>query len=201
MKNKRTFVGLFVILALLCLGIGYAAVTKTLTINGGISTGDEEALKENFVVYFSAVSKETTNAQGATVTANVDAAAKATSTSFSVSNMNVVGSSVVLTYTIKNDSTDLYAFVDKVRIGITEGGVENITDTTSGTPIKIGENGRGVGYFNVTTEWLMGAQLDPNGGTTTLVIRIEMTSTPINVVDYNFTIYFDCRANTFGATS
>ena len=32
MKNKKTFVGLFVILALLCLGIGYAAVSKNLVI-------------------------------------------------------------------------------------------------------------------------------------------------------------------------
>ena len=52
MRNKRTFVGLFVILALLCLGIGYAAISKTLTINGGVGTGDSEDLQDNFIVYF-----------------------------------------------------------------------------------------------------------------------------------------------------
>ena len=76
MKNKRTFVGLFVILALLCLGIGYAAISKTLTINGGVSTGEAEDLADNFIVYFSKVEANTDLAEGVTVTANVDAAAK-----------------------------------------------------------------------------------------------------------------------------
>ena len=72
MKNKRTFVGLFVILALLCLGIGYAAISKTLTINGGVATGETTDLYDNFIVYFSKVEVNTDSAKGATVTAKVE---------------------------------------------------------------------------------------------------------------------------------
>lgn len=49
MRNKKTFVGLFVILALLCLGIGYAAVSKTLTITGSASGLVKD---DHFVVQF-----------------------------------------------------------------------------------------------------------------------------------------------------
>jgi hypothetical protein len=201
MKNKRTFVGLFVILALLCLGIGYAAISKTLTINGGVSTGDETALEDNFVVYFAAVSTDTSSAENVTVDATVNAAEKSTSTSFEIENMNIVGSKVILTYTIKNDSNDLYAFVEKVRIGITGLDGENITEVTNGTPVKLGENGRGQGYFNVTMNWEPFAQLDPKGGTTTLTVTVEMINSPINAFTSAFNIYFDCYANTFGYTS
>ena len=201
MKNKRTFVGLFVILALLCLGIGYAAISKTLTINGGVSTGDETALEDNFIVYFAAVSTDTSSAKNVTVDATVNAAEKSTSTSFAISNMNIVGSKVILTYTIKNDSNDLYAFVEKVRIGITGLDGENITEVTNGTPVKLGENGRGQGYFNVTMNWESFAQLDPKGGTTTLTVTVEMINSPINAFTGAFNIYFDCYANTFGYTS
>lgn len=201
MKNKRTFIGLFVILALLCLGIGYAAITKTLTINGEVGTGDESALEDNFIVYFSAVSSDTSSAENVTVDATVNAAEKTTTTSFKISNMNIVGSKVILTYTIKNDSNDLYAFVEKVRIGMTGLDGENITEVTNGTPVKLGENGRGQGYFSVTMNWESFAQLDPKGGTTTLTVTIEMINSPINAFSGAFNIYFDCYANTFGATS
>lgn len=209
MKNRKTLAGLFVILALLCLGIGYAAISKTLTINGGVSTGDETALEDNFVVYFAAVSTDTSSAENVTVNATVNAAEKSTSTSFGIENMNIVGSKVILTYTIKNDSNDLYAFVQKVRIGMTEmvytdgsyQTMENIKEVTNGSPVKLGENGRGQGYFNVTMDWEQFAQLDPKGGTTTLTVTIEMINSPISAFTGAFNIYFDCNANTFGYTS
>lgn len=52
MKNKKYFYGLLVALLLLCAGIGYAAISSTLTINGSASTASDEVLKNNLKVYF-----------------------------------------------------------------------------------------------------------------------------------------------------
>lgn len=50
MKKKKTFIGLALIIAVLVLGVGYAAISnKTLTINGSLSA---TANNENFNVEF-----------------------------------------------------------------------------------------------------------------------------------------------------
>ena len=45
MKNRKNVLIVFAILAILCLGIGYAALTDTLTLTGTINV--EEAQFEN----------------------------------------------------------------------------------------------------------------------------------------------------------
>lgn len=50
-KNRKFYVCLLAIIAFLCLGIGYAALTGTLNINGTISTADAEDLGD-LQVYF-----------------------------------------------------------------------------------------------------------------------------------------------------
>ena len=52
MKNKKYFYGLLVLVLLLCSGIGFAAVTSTLTINGTASTGTDSELANNLKVNF-----------------------------------------------------------------------------------------------------------------------------------------------------
>ena len=52
MKNKKYFYGLLVVLLLLCAGVGFAAVTSTLTINGTASTATDAELANNLKVNF-----------------------------------------------------------------------------------------------------------------------------------------------------
>ena len=52
MKNKKYFYGLLVVLLLLCAGVGFAAVTSTLTINGTASTATDSELANNLKVNF-----------------------------------------------------------------------------------------------------------------------------------------------------
>lgn len=52
MKNKKCFYSLLFIIALSFLGVGYAAITKTLTIKGTATTVDENTLAEQFIVEF-----------------------------------------------------------------------------------------------------------------------------------------------------
>lgn len=52
MKNKKYFYGLLVLVLLLCAGIGFAAVSQDLIINGTATSGDDKALAENLKVNF-----------------------------------------------------------------------------------------------------------------------------------------------------
>ena len=183
MKNKRIFVGLLVILALLCLGIGYAAISKTLTINGGVATGETEDLYENFIVYFSKVDVDTTLADGATVTANVSAAAKSLETTFSIQNMNKVGSKVVLTYTVNNDSEDLYANGPTIYFN------DNLVYANEA--IAVGEVYQADPHFkititpNIVNHIGASGQADPKS-THTITIVVEMTNSPLEKTNYDF---------------
>ena len=183
MKNKRTFVGLFVILALLCLGIGYAAISKTLTINGGVATGETTDLYDNFIVYFSKVEVNTNSAKGATVTANVDATAKSLETTFKIENMNTVGSKVVLTYTVNNDSEDLYANGPTIYFN------DNLVNANEAIPV--GEVYQADPHFkititpNIVNNLGVSGQANPKS-THTITIVVEMTNSPLEKTNYDF---------------
>ena len=190
MKNKKTLAGLFVILALLCLGIGYAAISKTLTINGGVATGEAEDLADNFIVYFSKVETNTDLAEGVTVTANVDAAAKSLTTSFGIENMNKVGSKVVLTYTVNNDSTDLYANGPTIYF--------NGNQVSANEALSVGEVYLADPHFTITVTPNIVNNLGVSGqaapqSTHTITIVVEMTNSPLSAKTYNFefTLVYD----------
>ena len=109
MKNKKTFIGLIVLLAVLMLGIGYAALTNiTLNING-TATGIPDG--SNFVVDFSDdESKIVVDKSKANTNVVVDAKKTGTlKAKLDVSNLTSKGESVTVTYTIENNSKDLNA--------------------------------------------------------------------------------------------
>lgn len=200
MKNKKTLFTLFIVFALLCLGIGYAAILKPLTINGGITTGDADDLSINFIVYFSKVETDTTLANGATTTASVDAAAKSLETTFAIDKMSKVGSKIILTYTVKNDSEDLHG--DGPEIKFTYNSVE--TAMANGDTIEIGTIYNADPYFKVTIKTLSDGvttgQVAAKGEQKVQVI-IEMTNSPVETFNANFTIKLTYNANNIRATS
>ncbi len=106
MRNKKTFVGLFVILALLCLGIGYAAISKSLTISGNVGTGSN--LDDNFKVYFTGIYPDYANApEGVEITVDLDKpGGESLSAGFGVSNLSTVGMSVSFELPVKNGSAN-----------------------------------------------------------------------------------------------
>ena len=193
MKNKRTFVGLFVILALLCLGIGYAAISKTLVIHGGIQTGDTSQLSGNFIVYFSKVEVDTTLAEGATVIANVDPAIKTANTTFTIQNMNKVGSKVVLTYTVQNDSEDLYADGPTIHFGGQQ--------VSANEKISVGEVPQADPEFTVTVTPNIVNHMGISGQASpktshTITIVVEMTNSPLVQTSHSFELCLIYDANT-----
>ena len=109
MKNKKTFVGIALLILVLVLGIAYASITDKLTITGTAkATGDAK----NFTVVFNG---DKTADEGVTATVN----AGADNATMDVSGLTTKGQSKTATFTIQNQSTDLKALVGVTAKSIT----------------------------------------------------------------------------------
>lgn len=99
MKQKRTYITLLLIVALLCLGIAYAAITnQTLKISGSVEATASDA---NFNVKFT---DKSTSGSG-TITAEIDAADTTGRTAtINVSGLTTAGQTATAVYTISNES-------------------------------------------------------------------------------------------------
>ena len=122
--NKRRFVIFaFIAVALLCMGLGYATLVDTLTINGTVgTTADNVENEEVFNVEFTQVTTPTVvdvdSAVAATATVNKDTA------TLVVTNMGIYGESVSAVYTVKNFETSAaYKANVEAVVSITKGGV------------------------------------------------------------------------------
>ena len=164
MKQRRIFIGLFLILAVLALGIAYAAITaQTLTIGGNITASTSDA---NFDVSF--VGDVTTSGDG-TVTGYIDTADKTgRSVVINVSNLTTAGQEAMATVRIKNNSTDVRAKLERPT-------VTHVNDEWFSVEANLAE----------TTYWLPGTGelvLIP-GEETTLGLYIELLDTPATNAD------------------
>ena len=149
MKKRRTLIIPLLLVAALTLGIGYAALSDVLDIQGTaeISAGiAEEAFNQD--VYFSAVAPGT----GITASINPDNNDKAT---FTATGFSQVGDTVSVTYTIKNDSEHYAANV---------------------TPELIQNSN--AAYFNITSDWASTMQTIAAGGEKTITITVELIKLP-----------------------
>ena len=149
MKKRRSLIISFLLVAALALGIGYAALSDVLDIQGTaeISAGiAEEAFNQD--VYFSAVQPGT----GITASINADNNDKAT---FTATGFSQVGDKVQVTYTIKNDSEHYAANV---------------------TP-KLLQNSNEE-YFSISSDWASTMQTIAAGAEKTITITVELVKLP-----------------------
>lgn len=96
MKKKNTFIVVTLLIAVLVLGVGYAAATQNLLING-TATGTQS--DENFNVIFSAATPDSANA-----TAEIDASDSTSRTATMTVQLSKVGDKGSATFTVKNAS-------------------------------------------------------------------------------------------------
>ena len=159
MKKKGTFVGLAIVIAILLLGIGYAAVSHvTLTINGSAKATPSD---NNFKVVITndPTPKAVVNKQAGEITATPTATDTATA-DFDITGMSQKGDKVTLTYTIKNNSADLEAKLGEPVVSFTTGDKD---------------------YFKVTSTLKEGTNpLAANGGTREVEVVVELLKTPID---------------------
>ena len=111
MKNRKRIVVAFMLVAVLLLGVGYAAVTNVLDIQGSVSVSANAAENEfNEDIYFTGVVKDSQvvpsivagDNLGYTANINTNNNDKA---QFTVTGIDETGDSVAITYQIKNDSS------------------------------------------------------------------------------------------------
>ena len=103
MKSKKTILGIVLLIAILLLGIGYAAITDvTLNING---TADATANTDNFIVKFTSATKGT-NCTLAEVSSSDPNGRTAT---MNVSGLQTAGDTATATFVVTNESLDLKA--------------------------------------------------------------------------------------------
>ena len=149
MKKRRTLIISLLLVAALALGIGYAALTDVLDIQGTaeISAGiAEEAFNQD--VYFSKV--EPGSGMTASIVENNNDKGTFTATGFSQ-----VGDKCSVTFTIKNDSEHYAANV---------------------TP-KLLQNSNEE-YFTVSSDWKSTMQTIEAGGEKTITVTVELKKLP-----------------------
>ena len=161
MKKRRTLIISLLLVAALALGIGYAALTDVLEINGSADVyqaAAEEAFNED--VYFSAaVANEDGNV--ASVDANDNDMA-----SFTAKTLKGKGDKVTFTFTIKNDG-DVAALV---------------------TPTFASDGNTNPEYFAVSSDWAGQPRTLAAGASDTYTVTVELLKTPTEAIHGSFHI-------------
>ena len=168
MKRKTGILG--VLIAILLLGIGYAAITAVpLIING---QGTISPAQANFnVVYTNVTTADVTT--GLTVTPEAIPTDGTTTTGFTITGMTKKGDTATLTYTITNKSADLKADLSEATTYITNSNPD---------------------YFDVTPATFATTQLAANGGNTTQTVTVTVKKTPVGDADVTGTFKLELSA-------
>lgn len=156
MKNKRAFIAIMLIVAVLLLAIGYAAISRNLTIGGTVTA---EPNNENFKVHYSGATGTITSTKtGATLSATTDQNLTAT---INASGLDTVGQTVTATFNIINESDDLDANIAVATKEIT---------------------GTNADYFELVSTTLGKNTLTAGGDTTTVTVVLRLKKTPTETV-------------------
>ena len=154
MKNRKRIVVLFLLVAIMLIGVGYAALTDQLTIIGDASIDIASAEKtfDSKVYFLDQVTKTSTG----TWTKDDIASALDDSATFTVNKLAVVNEVSTFTYTIKNDSN--------VSVKVT---IED--KKLSGDNNQLNSNNE---YFNVSYEFSNGGVIASKG---TITVTVTVT--------------------------
>lgn len=161
MKRRRTLITSLLLVAALVLGIGYAALTDVLDINGTADV-NQSAAEDSFNedVYFSAaVANEAGNV------ASVDAGDNDMA-SFTASTLKGKDDYATFTFTIKNDS-DVDAVV---------------------TPTLAADGNTNPEYFSIVSNWNAQPKTIPAGGSETYTVTVTLLKTPTESIHGAFHI-------------
>lgn len=183
MKQKRTYVTLLLIIAILCLGIGYALIGNiTLEIGGTVEASPDAA---NFVVKFK--DKGTANVESGADAASAETTKVSdTKVTLTATGLTAKGDNVTGTWTIQNISPDLLADISIETTQITDD-VDTSIDPEEYFTITTTVNGK------TETENPV-AQLNADGGETTVTVTVELVKTPIDIDKITGTIAVELKA-------
>lgn len=156
MKNRKTVVVAFLLIAAMLLGVGYAALTDTLTIIGNAHidmTTVESTFEAN--IHFSDAQPTSTTGKG---TKEDVASFSDDDATFTANRLAIVGDKSVFTFTIVNEgNVDAEIHVNTTK----QSGAENPSNTNPGA-------------FTVTYEYPEGYVIAAKGGEITVVVTVEV---------------------------
>ncbi len=170
MRNRKTVIVAFMLVAVMLLGIGYAALTDTLTINGtaGVNLDDtSEVFDED--IYFSKV----ISGDGCTAVINDDPDTGTITVADGA--LKEVGDEVIATYTIKSES-DLDVLITKPTVANAK--------ITNNNPE----------YFDVYVNWVPESMTLAAGSTVDVVVTVKLIKTASADQDVTFGITFDAES-------
>lgn len=156
MKNRKTIIVAFLLVAAMAIGVGYAALTDTLTIIGNAHIDLDEANKTfDEKVYFSGSAASATTGSGTTDDVASHTADDAT---FTANKLAVVDEYSVFTFTITNDSNvDALISVNTTKLS----GVANPSNTNEDK-------------FTVEYTYPDGMTVAKNGGTIQVIVTVTV---------------------------
>jgi hypothetical protein len=181
MKNRKIVVVGFLLVATLLLGVGYAALTDTLTITGTMSA-DNSVEQNEFEqdIYFSAAEVAVQPASGsaeAHVKANNDEA------EFGIVGLTTEGHFVTYVFTITNDSDKFGASVTPGVASLTNENDEHEADEIFGvTWTWADENGE------KPAQDITGAAEVEMGGTKKIYVTVELITPPTEAHSASYTL-------------
>ena len=162
MKNRKSIVVAFLLVAVMLLGVGYAALTDILDITGSADINQsaaEEAFNED--VYFAGA---VANQEGNTASVNTDNNDKA---SFTAKTLKGKDDVVTFTFTIKNDG-DVAATV-----------TPTLNPTQGNTKPE---------YFDITSDWDGASKTLAAGASLTYTVTVKLLQTPTETIGASFLI-------------
>ena len=176
MKNRKTVIVAFMLIAVMLLGVGYAALTDTLTIIGNAHIDMNQAatnFDEN-VYFVDAKVTETANVNASTPDTVSFTADDAT---FTANTLATLGDKCVFTFTVENDSNVAVDFVANAQ---KLSGVDNPSNSNETT-------------FKVTYAYPNG-QVIPSKGTIDVVVTVEVISPVTAATSATFGIEYTATA-------
>ena len=168
MKNRRTVVVAFLLVAVLLLGVGYAALTDVLDITGTADV-NQSILNEEFNkdIYFSAA---VANQEGNTASVNADNNDKA---SFTANSLKARGDQATFTFTIKNESAHVVTMTPSLH------------NTLGNTKPE---------YFSISSDWEGAAKTVAAGSSITYTVTVTLIADPVDSISGSFLIELNAVA-------
>lgn len=163
MKKKRTFLVVALLVAVLSLAVGYAAITKNLAVTGSASATTDD---NNFKVRFTGTP---TTSDESKVTASITNELAAT---INVSGLTTTGDTVTATYEIENYSAELGASLAVETIENSNSEYFEVTASLANSAIA-----KGAKTTLTVTVKLLKTPVDNQ--TTTITVPVTATATAI----------------------
>ena len=161
MRNKKSFFGMALFVAVLLLGVGYAVVSSNELFLKGTVTTKTSTMNVVYDTDTTVTTDKTDVAVADDVTVSADYADSENAT-LTVTGLSKIGDKVSATYTIKNNETDLDTLV-----------------TVKTNSLSDGENE----YFKVTTDIDAAGKTIAKSASDTVTVYVELIKVPIEDKD------------------